>query len=182
MGSKSSFWLIGGAFALIWILKGKGLPNGVVNTVSADQLQQTANFETFRPTVYDDGVDSNGNQAYSIGYGHQLLPGESFPNGISQADALTLLQSDMQNVVDAINNAGQSFTQGQFDALGDFGYSAGIGAMNKAINIFTTNGASAVPDYFTQYVYWHPDGPGTDPVLSQNLVNRRNVEVQTWNS
>ena len=175
-------WLIGAAVAFLLLFKGKSLANPLSNsgnmTISPAQLQLTADTETFQPNTYSDGVDSSGNQAYSIGYGHQLTPGESYPNGISQADALQLLNSDMGNVIDAINNYGLSLTQGQFDALADFGYSAGVGALAKAIKLFP----AGVPDYFLQYVYWHPNGPGTDAVFSQNLQDRRNVEVQTWNS
>ena len=46
--------------------------------------------EGFSPTVTG---DTGGKQ--EIGYGHDLLPGESFPNGISQDDAVQLLSQDV---------------------------------------------------------------------------------------
>jgi GH24 family phage-related lysozyme (muramidase) len=151
--------------------------------VSDAQLQQTANYENFSATAYPDGADSNGNQLYSIGYGHQIKAGESYllTATIDQATAQQLLLTDMQAVVNALINSGVNFTTGQFDALSDFGYNAGIGAMNKVIATFVSSGSDAAASEIMNYVYWHPV-PGGPAVLNQSLVSRRTNEINTWNS
>lgn len=64
----------------------------------------------------------------TIGYGHKLLPEESFPNGITREEALKLYIQDMQVAERAV----QRYTkvplyQGQFDALVSFTYNEGQG-------------------------------------------------------
>lgn len=156
--------------------------DGSANMVSNNQIQQTAAYENFSATAYPDGSDSTG-QRYSIGYGHQIQPGEAYLQSatLSPAQAQQLLTGDFQNIVNAINAFGQSFTQGQFDALSDFGFNAGTTALTNIIATFESNGADAVPAKLQQYIYWHPVAGGP-AVVNQNLVNRRNNEILTWNS
>ena len=52
-------------------------------------LDDLEHDEGFVPRTY---IDSLGFQ--TIGFGHKLLKGESFPNGISRAEALELLEKD----------------------------------------------------------------------------------------
>lgn len=152
-------------------------------TISSDQLAQTASLESFSATAYPDGTSSAGTQLYSIGYGHQIGPDETYllTATITQDQAQQLLLTDMQNVINFINGSGYTFTPGQFDALCDFGYNAGVGALTKVISTFGSSGVDAAAQEMLQYVYWHPV-PGGAAVLNQNLVNRRNIEVATWNS
>lgn len=186
---KDSTIIIAGLAAvgliLYFSMPGDAAPSvpGSAASVSDTQLSQTEGFEGFSATAYKDGSTSSGTQLYSIGYGHQVQPGESYllTGSISQAQAEALLQSDMQTVINAINNSGQVFTQGQFDALADFGYNAGTGALNNLITSFVNNGPDSVPSLMLQYVYWHPV-PGGAAQINQNLVTRRNAEVATWNS
>jgi GH24 family phage-related lysozyme (muramidase) len=150
--------------------------------ISNNQLQSTINYESFSATAYPDG--SNGStQLYSIGYGHQIGTNELslLTGSITKAQAQNYLLQDMAAVVAVINNFGQSFTQGQIDALADFGYSAGIGALNLVLAIFAASGADAATAEMSQYVYWHPT-PGGPAVLNNTLVSRRNAEVATFNS
>ncbi|SRR5579862_3129851 len=152
------------------------------NGYSNNQLQQTANLETFSPQAHPDG-SLNGVQLYSIGYGHQIQPNEQYllNQTITQAQATQLLAADLQTVAAAINSSGQNLTQGQYDALTDFGYNAGISAMNKVLATLQSSGPDAATAEMAQYIYWHPT-PGGAAVVNQDLVNRRNIEIQTFNS
>ena len=148
---------------------------------SNNQLQQTADLETFSPQAYPDG-STNGMQLYSIGYGHQIQPNEQYllNQSITQAQALQLLTNDLANVAVIINNSGQNLTQGQYDALTDFGFNAGTTALSKVLNTLQNSGTDAATAEMAQYIYWHPV-PGGPAVINQALVNRRNLEIQTFN-
>ncbi len=184
-------WLIGGGVALWWIISNNSNPAPPPGAASDNppgtpgateysnvQFGLTQNREGFSGTAYKDG-SSNGQQLYTIGYGHQLQPGESYPNGITKIEATQLLMNDMQNIADYINNTGVSFTQGQFDAAVDLGMS-GLGAAGDLINIFNSGGSDAVAAWLpTAYVNWHPV-PGGPSVQNADLVARRQEELNTW--
>jgi lysozyme len=74
--------------------------------------------EGFINHVYSD----NGFPA--IAYGHRLLPGESFPDVISEAIGDALLRHDLAARFEPMVNprVPSDCTQGQFDALVDFVY------------------------------------------------------------
>ena len=86
--------------------------------------------EGFRSTTYNDGA---GNP--TIGYGHKLLPGESYPDGISPAAAADLMLHDLvipqQQLLQLVP---ASCTQNQWDALCDFAYNLGIGALRTMLS------------------------------------------------
>jgi len=125
-----------------------------------------AENEGFEAQVYND----NGKQA--IGYGHDLRPGESFPNGVTEEEAGTLLDQDVALV--EIVLAGivpRSCTQNQWDALCDFGYNLGVGALKAML----AHGWDQVP---MQILRWnHEDG-----TVSAGLTARRQKEVDLFNT
>jgi len=155
--------------------------NGYASMVSDSQLAQTASTEQFSAIPYADGTDSNSNQVYSIAYGHQIQPGESFPDPVTPEQGRQLMLTDSANVVDVINNSGLQLSQSQFDGIWDFGYSAGIVPLQKVLATFQNNGLNAAASEMMAYVYWHPV-PGGPAVLRQDLVTRRNNEVNSLNS
>jgi lysozyme len=66
----------------------------------------------------------------SIGYGHQLLPHESFPDGITEAQAAEILAGDVRQAEQAVERLVKvALTQGQFDALTDFCFNLGAGRL-----------------------------------------------------
>lgn len=82
-------------------------------------------FEGFRPATY---LDSAG--LPTIGYGHKLLPGESYPDGVTEAQARDLLARDAAAAAEAVARFVHiPLTQGQFDALVDFVYNLGAGRL-----------------------------------------------------
>jgi GH24 family phage-related lysozyme (muramidase) len=160
-------------------------PAAVASEVSNQQFGLIQANEGFRGMPYADGTNGT-QQLYSIGYGHQIQPGESSllniaSPGISQQTATNLLMADIQNIVDAVNNTGVQFTQGQLDATTDLGMS-GVQASLDLINIFNNQGAQAVADWLpTAYIHWHPV-KGGPAVVNTDLVARRLQELNTWNA
>jgi len=73
-----------------------------------------------RPLLSGRGGDSN------HGYGHRILPGETFRDGIPEAQAAALLTHDVLQAEDAVKRLVKvELMQGQFDALVDFVYNLG---------------------------------------------------------
>jgi len=76
-----------------------------------------ANYEKYYDKPYK--AEKEGN--WTIGFGHEIKPGEDFSNGISEEEAWKLLRKDVKEHADAIyqwvvdNNL--KLTQQQFDAL-----------------------------------------------------------------
>lgn len=126
--------------------------------------------EGFEPQVYDD----NGHPA--IGIGHDLLPGETFPDGISYPDAMTLELQDAAKIEAVLNPLIPcSCTQNQFDAMVDFGFNLGGGDMEEMIG----HGWDQVPEQMVRWVYECKNGVQT---VSEALMARRNKEVALFNS
>jgi lysozyme len=115
--------------------------------------------------VYND----NGRRA--IGYGHDLLPGESFPDGITQEQAEALLFRDLVPVQAALTSlVPQDCTQDQWDALCDFAYNLGIGSLKTML----AHGWDQVP---LQIPRWNLVNGAATP----GLTARRKAEVALFN-
>lgn len=131
-------------------------------TTSVAGVEAIKKFEGLSLQVYGD----NGHPC--VGYGHDLLPGESYPDGITQEQAEAILTADLLKYESAVNEY-QPFTQGQFDALVSFAYNLGIGSLRMMM----AHGKNLVP---TQIPRWnHING-----VVNANLSSRREAEVAMW--
>ena len=127
--------------------------------------------EGFTPAVKG---DTGGKQ--EIGYGHDLLPGESFPNGISILQAIALLHQDVAKIETPVTiSVPQYCTQNQFDALIDFTYECGLGALHQLL----AHGWSQVTVQLPRWV--HANVGGVETVL-EGMVARRAAEIQLFNS
>lgn len=137
-------------------------------TTSENGIRFIEQNEGFSGFLYTD----NGKEA--IGYGHDLLPGESFPNGISQADAAALLESDLSTRFEPALNAlipdGVTPTQNQYDALIDFCYNLGPADLATMMH----HGWEQIPQQIPAWCYEHVNGVA---VVNQDLKNRRAAEV-----
>ena len=143
--------------------------SGAIN-VSQDGLNFIAQYEGFSSTVYK--VGGKGNP--TIGFGHEVLPGEDFSGGITRAQGLDLLRSDAQIAVNAINKyVTTPLSQHQFDATASYVFNAGTGntlynrkrgATNFLRNLNSGNfrGAASQMDIYT-----------SGGVFMQGLKNRR---------
>ena len=124
--------------------------------------------EGFVNHVYDD----NGKPA--IGYGHDLLPGESFPNGIDEPGSDRLLRQEDLHKFEANLNAtipqDVTPTQNQYDALLDFVYNLGPGALATMMH----HGWQQIPTQIPAWCYKHVKGV---VVRDSGLAARRAKEV-----
>lgn len=91
-------------------------------------LSLVKSFEGLRLTKYQDVVGK-----WTIGYGHLILPSESFPAPITESQAEALLRKDL-----SISEAGVSnlvkvpINQNQFDALVSFTFNLGVGNLQNS--------------------------------------------------
>lgn len=114
----------------------------------------------------------NDNGKPCVGYGHDLLPGESYPDGITTLQARLLLEKDVA-LRDALmaHIVPPNCTQNQWDACSDFCYNLGI----HSLQIMLAHGWDQFP---TQAVLWdHVNG-----VENAGLKARRAEEVALFMS
>lgn len=129
-------------------------------------LQLIKGFEGFSARKYPDA------SGYSIGYGHFILAGETFPEPMSEADAYQLLRFDVKRFAQNVTaNVRVPLSQDQFDALTSLSYNIGSGAFNgstllKKLNAGDYAGASE------QFSVWNKSQGKVLPAL----VNRRAKE------
>jgi lysozyme len=129
--------------------------------------------EGFRNQIYRDvaGIPT-------IGYGHRVLPSESFPKGVDEAQASQLLSQDVHIAEQAVLKLVKvAITQGQFDALVDFVYNLGTNRLAAStllrdLNIGRYDAAAE------QLLMW--DHVGTKEVAG--LKARREAEFQLWHN
>ncbi|HEY8657525.1 MAG TPA: lysozyme [Hanamia sp.] len=148
---------------------------------SEQQIGRLKSIEQFSARAYGDGKGHS-----SIGYGHQIQSneGQLLLGSITQAFAEQLMRNDIAPLEDQINNnLSASPSQNQFDALIDFGFNCGGGALDKVIITWNNSGGdtSPVTAEIGQYVKWHNTKTG---VLENNadLESRRAMEITLFNS
>ena len=175
--------LAGAAFVVWLLLSGKDQTSdaaqpdaqapqpGTLDTKSPmDALQRT--FEGFRRLAYQDGAGQ------SIGYGHQLQPGESYPDGVTQAQAEALLAQDRQKASDAIvDQVKVPLNTNQFEALLDWVFNLGAGNLQKSTLLAKLNAGDygAVGQEMARWDY-------ANGAPSTALDTRRAAEASLWES
>ena len=110
-------------------------------------LDLVKKFEGFSSTVYlcSAGVPT-------IGYGHALLKGEAFPNGISEEEAETLLAKDIGKAERAVLRLTKSpLSDGEYDALVSFVYNLGSGAYQRSTLRMKVNRGEDASDEFRKW-------------------------------
>lgn len=129
--------------------------------------------EGFRANTYNDAAGIP-----TIGFGHKLLPGESFPNGITEAQAEQILASDVSTACHDVGSlVTVPLTQGQFDALVDFCYNLGRGRLAGSTLLRDLN-AGNYDAARQQLLLW--DHAGTQ--VLPGLQIRRQAEFNLWAS
>jgi lysozyme len=139
--------------------------------LSADGLDLIKRFEGFRGQLY---IDVAGFP--TIGYGHRVVPPESFLGGVSEAQAATILASDVSAAERAVGNLVKvALTQGQCDALVDFCFNLGAGRLKNSTLLRCLN-AGRYDAAAEQLLLWD---------LARGEVNlglkaRREAELRFW--
>jgi len=76
----------------------------------------------------------------TIAYGHRILPTESFPDGIAEAQGADLLARDVSGAENAVERLVKvELAQCQFDALVDFVYNLGPRKLEASTLLRTLN-------------------------------------------
>lgn len=141
--------------------------------ISDAGLRLIKQFEGFRGRVY---LDVAGKP--TIGYGHKLMPHDTFPAGITQQAAEALLERDVQTTeAEVASLVKVQLTQGQVDALVDFTFNLGSGRLAGSTLLRLLN-AGEHDAASNELLRWdHADGkPNAD------LHARRLAELALWKS
>lgn len=136
---------------------------------SARGLAMTAGFEGFRPDWYDDGTGT-----MTVGYGHTGLLPDGFRAPLTREQALELLRVDMGGFEASVRALDVHLTQQQFDALCDFAFNCGAGALQGGVSVALHTGRyGLVPGILGLYV--HAGGR-----VLEGLVVRRRAEGELF--
>ena len=135
--------------------------------------------EGFSSTVY---LDSAG--LPTIGYGHLLSAREadSYPAGISTADAERLLMTDIAPARGAVDSGVKvPLTQNQYTALISFVYNVGTGAFRGSTLLRKLN-AGDYAGAALEFQRWNKATVGGQKVVIAGLTNRRASEAILFNA
>ena len=141
------------------------------STVSQDLIKFTASWEGFSSTPYR---DAGGN--WTVGFGDCTY--NEKPQSVTYQQALNMLTTTLNNLAQQISNSlgKYNLTQYQLDALVDFAYNLGFGALmgSDLVANFETcdNNATIEPD-FTAWSY-------CDGTELEGLYRRRVAESQMF--
>lgn len=112
----------------------------------------------------------------TIGYGHVILPSDSFPSYLTRKEAEDLLKKDLEPRQTALNSFLKvNINQNQFDALMSLIYNIGTGNFQKSTLLKFVNDRlfDKVPDQFRRWSY-------VNGKISKGLANRREEEIKLW--
>lgn len=132
--------------------------------------------EGFREKAYQDG------SKWAIGYGHQIKTTETSlkTSVVTKTWAETQLLKDIQPLENLINNCSKPVLgQSMFDALVEFGFNCGAGALSLALGRWVSGDKKSLCDYILQYVHF-TDSSGKK-VKSSALADRRAYDVELIN-
>ena len=142
--------------------------------MSADGLALVKEFEGLRLKAYKCPA-----AVWTIGYGHTSAAGAPIVSAdmlISKEDAEEILKRDMVQYEDGVRGLVKvGLTQGQFDALVDFAYNAGVGALAKSTLLKRVN-AGKFDEVPAEFMKWTKGGGRELP----GLVRRRRAETKLW--
>lgn len=122
--------------------------------------------EGFRNLPYQDVAGK-----WTIGYGHLIKVGEDFSGRITEGQGQTLLSTDVGIAESAVNSLAKQANQNQFDALVDFAFNLGIGALKQML----AHGWDQIP---VQILRWVNAGGHPQP----GLMKRRQAELDLFNT
>jgi lysozyme len=139
--------------------------------LSAEGLDLIKRSEGFRNQVYRDVAGFP-----TIGYGHRITRGESFPEGIGEPQAAAILANDVRVAEQAVARLVRvTLTQGQFDALVDFCFNLGAGRLASSTLLRELN-AGRYEAAAEQLLAW--DHAGGE--VNAGLKARREAEFRLW--
>jgi len=142
--------------------------------MSAAGLATVKEFEGLRLKAYKCPA-----AVWTIGYGHTSAAGAPMVTSdleITREAAEEILKKDMVQYEDGVRKYVKvDLSQGQFDALVDFAYNAGVGALAKSTLLKRVN-AEKFDEVPAEFMKWTKGGGKELP----GLVRRRRAEVKLW--
>lgn len=120
-------------------------------------------------------IDQGGYQ--TIGYGHLIVPGENFPDKLTDSEAEDLFRKDLSKFTNAINsNVSAKLNQNQYDALTSLIFNVGENyqGVYDVVNSRKDN-PEDINRLFKEFIT-------TNKQISNGLINRRNQEVELFNN
>ncbi len=136
--------------------------------ISPRGLQEIKNHEGWRDYVYKDAVGLP-----TIGYGHLIKKGESFPSRITKEFGEKLLLSDVARFEKRVNEIVKvPLTQNQFDVLVSFLFNLGVHALDGSISLRLLN-QGLYKQFADRLLLWNKGMIGGRLVEIQGLTNRR---------
>lgn len=134
--------------------------------------------ESFSAFPYKDDYKPSPQIEFSIGYGHQIQPGEYFDTPMSKTTGKTLLKQDLTSRINAVNQVLKpGLKQHQIDSILDLTMSMGPGAIksNSLIKLINSGASDDVirNHWENHYII---SGGGESEVLKQ----RRKREVNLF--
>ena len=112
----------------------------------------------------------------TIGYGHRLVHPETYPAGISEAQADVILQWDIREAEQAVSRLVHvPLTQNQYDALVDFTFNLGSGRLATSTLLAQLNAGNS-ESAAHELLRW--DHAGSREIAA--LKTRREAEYHLW--
>lgn len=112
----------------------------------------------------------------TIGWGHLVLPTETFPNWITEADADALLDKDLEAPEQAIHDhCTVDLSEAKFDALVSFTFNCGVTGFTNSTLLRKLNAG----DYHgaaDEFLQWSHVVIGGQKEVSAGLLRRRRAE------
>lgn len=128
--------------------------------------------------AFPDGKDKNGNQLFSIGYGHQIQPNELelMTSPITETKALELFQKDIESIRKQMNSVIKvPINKNQQLALLSLRYNIGGDAFAKSSLLRLLNQGN-----YTGAALRFAEWRLSEGIIIQGLVNRRERERQLF--
>lgn len=132
-------------------------------------INRLKKFEQLRLTAYQDAKG-----VWTIGYGH--TGGVRKGDRISEVRAEELLRADMQTAEKYVKTLSRVDTQGKFDALVDFAYNCGVGALKTSTLLQYIQSGRKTWEIQEQFLRWVNSGGRK----LGGLVTRRIWEANRW--
>jgi GH24 family phage-related lysozyme (muramidase) len=145
--------------------------------VADSTLKMMKAEEGFRGYAYPDGSE-NGVPKFSIGYGHQIQPGENFVQPISEALATDILKTDLEKRLPNLNKVlPGGLTQRQFDQLLSYSMSFGLQRILEA-KLYKLIAQSAPAEEVKKW--WLSSYVTVNGIPSNGLKGRRQRQVNAF--
>lgn len=137
--------------------------------VSDKGIDMICYFEGFRSKAYKCSAG-----VLTIGYGH--TKGVKAGDVITKEQGLQYLREDVEYAEKYVNNLGVCETQGQFDALVDFVFNLGSGALSGSTLLKKIKNKASDKEICKQFRRWVYAGGKK----LTGLVRRREAECELW--